>query len=354
MTGKRAPRPVEADPGTVRPASPETATAPLGPKPQELAPAETQLAPEPPVRLPVPARGKRRGLLRVFGWSLALFAVATIGFELWQFLARAFETSFAVGTALAALVALATGTGVAVILREISSFGREMRKLREVESLTSRAAALIAADGAEGGRGDGRALALAARIVEPYSLRPELAGAIERFRASANTAHSNRQVLELLTETVVRPLDRQAYSAVGRAAKDAGVGVALSPSGLLDAGLVVWRTLRLVREVAAIYGFRPGFFARMRLVQRILGNAATAGAGGFVADAMLAHAGARLGGLLLSVWAGEGMLTAARTARMGLLTMEACRPVPFGEADRASIARLTRELSAQLGRKDDA
>jgi uncharacterized membrane protein YcjF (UPF0283 family) len=69
---------------------------------------------------------------------------------------------------------------------------------------------------------------------------------------------------------------------------------------------------------------------------------------------MLAHAGARLGGLLLSVWAGEGMLTAARTARMGLLTMEACRPVPFGEADRASIARLTRELSAQLGRKDDA
>ncbi|MDA1133166.1 MAG: TIGR01620 family protein [Proteobacteria bacterium] len=332
MTGV-PPRPQEADPATVRPIVDAT---PPGGSPVEMTPGETRPAPA-PARIKV-AAPRRKGLGRFFFASLGLFVVAALSLDLWRTLAAAFTVHAAAGWTLAALAAAAVASGLALIIREINNFWRELNKLHEVELLARDAGALIAADG------HGAGLALAARILEPVRERPELESAVEAFRARAGTGHSDRQVLALLTETVVRPLDRRAYAIVGRAARDAGMGVALSPFGLLDAGLVIWRGLRMIRDVAAVYGFRPGFLARMRLLRRILGGAAVAGGGDFVTDAMLAHAGGRLGGLL-SVRAGEWVLTAVRTARLGLLTMEACRPVPFTAEDRTTIARLLRELS---------
>ena len=152
----------------------------------------------------------------------------------------------------------------------------------------------------------------------------------------------------MLADAVVRPLDRQAYQAVSRAARDAGLGVTMSPFGLLDAGIVVWRGLRMVREVAAVYGFQPGFFARAGLVRRVLYTAATQGAADFVADALLSHVGARLAGLL-SARVGEGVLSGMRMARLGIITMAACRPLPFEEQDKVSIAKLGSDISGALG-----
>lgn len=331
MTGS-PPRPQEADPATVRPI---VDAPPPGGGPVEMTPGETRPAPTPtPTRVAAP---RRKGLGRFFFASLGLFVVAALGLDVWRTLVAAFTVHAAAGWALAALAAAAVASGLGLIVREINNFRRELNRLHEVETLSRDAAALITADG------HGEGLALAARILEPIERRAGFGPAVEAFRARVGTAHSDRQVLELLTETVVRPLDREAYAIVGRAARDAGMGVALSPFGLLDAGLVIWRGLRMIRDVAAVYGFRPGFLARMRLLRRILGGAALAGGGDFVTDAMLAHAGGRLGGLL-SVRAGEGVLTAVRTARLGLVTMEACRPVPFAAADRTTIARLLREL----------
>ena len=192
---------------------------------------------------------------------------------------------------------------------------------------------------------------LAARIVDPLRQRAELADAIEHFRRAATTAHSDAQVLDLLADAVVRPLDRLAYQAVSRASRDVGLGVTMSPFGLLDAGIVVWRGLRMVREVAAVYGFRPGVFAHWGLVRRILYAAATQGAADFVADALLSHVGARLAGLL-SARVGEGVLSGMRMARLGIITMAACRPLPFQEQDKVSIARLGTEVTSALGSTD--
>ena len=66
-----------------------------------------------------------------------------------------------------------------------------MRRLHEDEATAAKAEALLAEVG------HGKALSLASRILEPYDRRPELAGALERFRAAARTAHSDRQLLSL-------------------------------------------------------------------------------------------------------------------------------------------------------------
>lgn len=299
-----------------------------------------------PVMLPLPLVKPRRTLLKVFASSLAAFAAGVIGVQSWQFVADLLGRDPAIGAILGAALAVATASGAVLVLREGLSYSREMRKLREVEDLLREATALL------NGNGHGKALGLAARIVDPLRHRADLAPSIQYFRNAATTAHTDRQVLELLADNVIRPLDRQAYQAVSRAARDAGLGVTMSPFGLLDAGIVLWRGMRMVREVAAIYGFRPGFFARGALIRRVVYTAATQGAADFVADAVLSHVGARLAGMV-SARVGEGMLTSMRTARLGIITMAACRPLPFLEEDKVSIARLGTEIASSLGGSDE-
>ncbi len=331
-------KPIEVDAGSVRSVGtpPPPSVAPL-----ELAATVTR--PAPPVQGPIVLLPPPRHLLaKTFGVSLGLFAVGAVGLQLWEFVLGAWARNTAVGTSVGVMLGIAAASGASILLREFIGFQREMRKLREVDALSREAAELLA------GKGHGRALRLAARIVDPLRQRAELADAIEHFRRAATTAHSDAQVLDLLADAVVRPLDRLAYQAVSRASRDAGLGVTMSPFGLLDAGIVVWRGLRMVREVAAVYGFRPGVFARWGLVRRILYTAATQGAADFVADALLSHVGARLAGLL-SARVGEGVLSGMRMARLGIITMAACRPLPFQEQDKVSIARLGTEVASALG-----
>ena len=337
MTG-----PFEAPPDSVRSAhtAEKSRAAPV-----EIVPMDTRPARLPAV-LPLPVRPPRHTLLKVFASSLTAFAVGVVGVQAWQFVADLLGRNAAVGTVLGAALVAATLSGAVLILREGLSYSREMRKLREVEELLTEATALL------NGQGHGRALGLAARIVEPLRDRAELAPSIQYFRNAASTAHSDRQVLELLAENVIRPLDRRAYQAVSRAARDAGLGVTMSPFGLLDAGIVLWRGMRMVREVAAIYGFRPGFFARGALIRRVVYIAATQGSADFVADAVLSHVGARLAGMV-SARVGEGVLTSMRTARLGVITMAACRPLPFLEEDKATIARMGTEIASSLGASED-
>ena len=305
--------------------------------PLELAPGAVRPNPIAVVAPPQAPPKPRRGLRRVCWWSLGLFAVGAMGWQVWDFLGAAFARSTSVGLGLSTLAGIAALSGGAILLREISGFGRGLRKLGEVESYAARAAALRSANG------HGQALGFTTQVLEPYQARPEMTDRVAAFRGSVTTAHSDAQVLDILADTVIRPLDAQAYPIIARAARDSAVGVALSPFGLLDAGLVVWRTLRMVGDVATIYGFRPGFFGRVSLVKRILSAAATAGAGDFAADILVAQVGASVGGLL-SAKAGEGVLTGMRTARLGLVTMAACRPLPFTEEDRASITRLGKQI----------
>ena len=329
--------PIELDPKRVKIAVATAESEPADIDPEEVPIEAVRANPVAVVPLTTPAKTKPRWLRRIFWSSLGLFSVGVIVWDTWNFLVSAFAKNLAVGTTLSVVAGVTLLSGVALIFREISLFGGELRKLREVSTFTHRATELRA----NGGHGDG--LAFASRVIEPYAERSQMKNRIAAFRGAVTSAHTDVQVLDILADKVIRPLDAQAYPLVARAARDTAVGVALSPFGLLDAGLVIWRTLAMVREVAQVYGFRPGFFGRVMLVRRILSASATAGVGDFAADILVAQVGARVGGLL-SAKAGEGMLTGMRTARLGLVAMEACRPLPFAEEDRASISRLGREI----------
>ncbi len=124
---------------------------------------------------------------------------------------------------------------------------------------------------------------------------------------------------------------REAADRLGRAAAvQAVAGIAAIPSPALDVLFVGWRGVRLVREVAALYGVRPGVLGTLGLLRRaataatLVGAANLAGntaAQAVLSSPLLAHA---LGDAAAAGVAARRLLVLARATAL------ACDPVPPG------------------------
>ena len=118
---------------------------------------------------------------------------------------------------------------------------------------------------------------------------------------------------------------------------------ALSPLGLLDGAIVLWRTLAMLRAIARLYGVRPGPVATIRLLRRTLGHVLAAGVGELVSDFAVEAAGASLLSVL-STRIGQGAVHGLLAARLGLAAVQICRPLPFVEGELPSMKQLRAEL----------
>jgi putative membrane protein len=149
--------------------------------------------------------------------------------------------------------------------------------------------------------------------------------------------------IELFSAEVLRPLDRAAYAAVARAARDAGAVTAVAPTALLDTVLLLWRNLRMIREVAAIYGHRTGLAGTWFLVKRLATGAAVVAAADIAGSVIVQQLGNAVADML-AARVGEGAIAGARTARIGLWTMQLCRAVPFADEDVPTLRKLAASL----------
>ncbi len=124
---------------------------------------------------------------------------------------------------------------------------------------------------------------------------------------------------------------REAADALARgAAVQVVAGIAAMPSPALDVLLVGWRGVRLVRQVAALYGVRPGLLGTLALLRRTAMAATLVGAAE-IAGNTLAHG--LLSSPLLAKALGEAAgagVAARRMLVLGRAAAAACDPVPPG------------------------
>ena len=122
---------------------------------------------------------------------------------------------------------------------------------------------------------------------------------------------------------------REAADTLGRtAAVQVVAGIAAMPSPALDVAFVAWRGVRLVRQVAALYGVRPGLLGTLSLLRRTALSATLVGAAEFAGNTA-AHA--LLSSPLLARALGEVAGAGVAARRMLVLaraTAAACDPVP--------------------------
>ena len=190
-------------------------------------------------------------------------------------------------------------------------------------------------------------------LIEPVLQRvPERGELVHRFREHDSDALTDGERLKLFERTVVVGMDDEAYRAVVRGSRDIGVLTAISPLGLLDAALVLWRTLAMLRAIARAYGLPMGAIASAMLLRRSVRNMLLAG----LAD-LVTHGAADAMGAgflrLVSARAGQGAANAMLAARLGCEAMSLVRPMPFVLGERPSLKRLASRILAPADKAED-
>jgi putative membrane protein len=193
------------------------------------------------------------------------------------------------------------------ILREF----RALFRLREVDAARAAFA-----------RGD---LAGAKRHVLAWAAPIPLAEPALPALREAPDLHALRALLE---SGPLAALDSESR-ALGRLAAVQGfAATAISPTPALDALVVGWRGLRLVRQVAALHGMRPGIAATASLLRRAAFDAATVAATEVATDTAVR---AIVTNPLIGHVVGEaatGAVAARRLITLARATAAACRIVP--------------------------
>ncbi len=136
-------------------------------------------------------------------------------------------------------------------------------------------------------------------------------------------------VVPLLRAGMEAGLRARADALGRRAALQVVAGMAATPAPSLVVLLISWRGLRLIRQVASLYGLRPGVLGTLSLLRR---TAFAAGATAVTEVAVNTAAHAVLSTPLLAHLAGEmagGAVAARRMVVLARATAVACTPLPL-------------------------
>jgi putative membrane protein len=254
-----------------------------------------------------PARAPRWSTPALVASGAAVLVLGLSALEAANFVAAQFERSDALGWLTLGVAALGYGLIGAALWREARGLVA-LRAVDRAREAFARGDFVVARE---------ETLRWAAEIPAAQSFIPALRG--------ANHIDTLRAVLE---SGPLAALDAQA-TALGRTAALQSFAVtAISPSAGADAVIFVWRGVRLVRQVAALHGLRPGIAATMRLLRRTALDATTVAAADIAIDTATR---AVLTNPLLRHVAGETGVGAVAARRMILLARaaaEACRILP--------------------------
>ncbi len=171
--------------------------------------------------------------------------------------------------------------------------------------------------------------------------------ALQLWKASLNDTQNDGEVVRLYATLVQPVLDAQARAEIIHHAAQSALMVAVSPWVLVDMFFIVWRNIRLINVIAALYGIELGYFSRMRLLRLVLLNTAFAGASEVVNESAMDWLAQDLTARI-SVRVAQGIDAGLLTARLGIKTMELCRPLPWMAGDKPSLGDFRRQLMEQL------
>lgn len=271
-----------------------------------------------------PPKPRRRDRwVRLGLWGVGLALVGWLGIDGYFWIADAFARSQTFGYLASAVMAAGLGGAVLIAGREMRSF-LALRSVEHNQERLERAGAQLSDP----------AMREAIRLVLAAVPKDrESEAAIETYQRQSQAHHTPAQQIELLSRTVMRPLDRRAESVVRRTTSRAFAITAIAPTALLDTVLFVAMSVRMVRGIAVCYGHRPTAAATVHLLRRLVFEAGRLGAVDLAGMTLTQHLGGAVAERIAAGTA-ESMYAAQRMARIGLITMGMCRPVPF-QADEA-------------------
>ncbi|MCC2097118.1 MAG: TIGR01620 family protein [Hyphomicrobiales bacterium] len=247
--------------------------------------------------------------------SLLLFA---IGLWFTSLIEDMFRRAPALGYAGLALVGLLALALLVLLIRELRSIMRQ----RHIAQLHIDIGKARTADDTKTAR------TLMRELLSLYGSRPDTAKGRSHVEALTQEIVDGRDLIDIAERELMLPLDRRVSSAIATAAKRVSVVTAVSPRAIVDVLFVAAQSVRLIREIANIYGGRPGFFGFLKLLKSVSAHIAVTG-GMAVGDSLIQQILGHGLAARLSARLGEGVLNGFLTTRIGLSAMAVCRPMAF-------------------------
>ena len=285
---------------------------------------------------------------RRWRWSLVLALTLSALVSLYAGLAitRLIEDLFArapvLGWIALGLAAIAAFAALAIIARE--AWG--LMRLRKIEGLQADAARAINLNEEPAAK---RAIA---GLEDIYSGRADAAWGLKTMNEHAGDIMDGRDRVMLADRSLIQPLDEEAHRIIARSARRIAMLTAITPAAALDILFVAAQGLRMMREIATLYGGRPSWLSTMRLARMVIGHLAVTG-GLALSDSLIQNlVGKGLVGRL-SARFGEGAVNGILTARVGLAARDVCRPIPQEPRAKETLASLVKELFSFNEGKDD-
>jgi putative membrane protein len=150
-------------------------------------------------------------------------------------------------------------------------------------------------------------------------------------------------MIKLAERELMSPLDMEARRLVSVAAQRVSVVTAVSPRAAIDVLFVLAAALRLIRQLARLYGGRPGALGMIALARQVIAHLAITG-GMAASDSLVQQVLGHGIAAKLSQRLGEGVLNGLLTARLGLAAIDVTRPLPFNALPRPVLADLAKDL----------
>ena len=327
MVEKVKPILIEIDGETVNPA----AAPPIPDDDHAVAQGQTanamlHLAGRPPSRL---TRWLARVAIGLFVFGLSVWT--------WNWVGGLITSSPTLGYLALALVSLFAVLCIVLIVRELAGFAR----LARLDRLKNDIDAVYTG-------GDLRdAQSILTRLQALYRNRPDLDWHRARLKDQLSNQFDPEGVLDLAEVELMVPLDQQAIAQIEAASRQVATATALIPLAFADILIALTANVRMIRQIASIYGGRTGMLGNLRLARAVVGHLVATGAVAIGDDLI----GSVAGGTVLSKLSrrfGEGIINGALTARVGVAAMDLCRPLPFRAAPKPTVTAIVGRALAGL------
>jgi putative membrane protein len=280
---------------------------------------------------PPPARGLRWGT--VLAGSLGALLLVWLGLAISDLIQSSFARSTALGGATLVAAGLAVLAVLAIVLREAWS----LMRLHRIEHIQADAARALNLD-------DGPSAKRAVNgITALYRGRHDAMWGLQSIRQHKDDILDPREQIRMVDRFLLAPRDADAHRLIARTARRVTLVTTVTPAAVLDVLFVALQNLRMVRQMATLYGGRPSALATLKLARMVVGHLAVTG-GLALTDNVMQHVIGK--GLMgrLSARFGEGTVNGIMTARIGLAARDVCRPVPQDRAAKETLGSLLREV----------
>ncbi|MHA1127480.1 MAG: YcjF family protein [Alphaproteobacteria bacterium] len=283
------------------------------------------------------AARKSSWIMKLFWGGTSALLGMVVSVAVWDFVTGLLARNALLGQVALGLLTLVGGLLLLVILRELVAFAR----LSRVDALRVQVNEALS-DGTRP-----RSQAVVGRLTSFYAGREELRWARQSLAEHSDGIFDGPDLIDLAERELMAPLDALAATQIQLAARNVAGATALIPIALADVAVALTANVRMVRQIAEIYGGRAGTLGSWRLLRAVATHLLATGAVA-VGDDLI---GSVAGGVALSKGSrrfGEGVINGALTARVGVAAMEVCRPMPFTALKRPSVTGILKRALVGL------